>query len=198
VTPSISVPGKGFITINIPMNFIVSGQSVSKCRIRPYGQGYNNALSCTRVDNLITIQLTATQGMPLGLTNYFALFGIITTPNSNGTYLYDIATYDTNKVIIESWTDTLTVTPPAFPSYSVTNLCQGYSMRTIWNFFFIPQYKIPASISQTSTYDTKGFIELELFSALTPSLGTGATVARTKIPCRSAAGLIPSNLRLLI
>jgi len=135
--------------------------------------------------------------MVLGSTSLFTINNVVTTPPYNGSFLIDVTAYDTDgTTVIESWSVYLFVTPPEFPSASVSSLCLGRGKTTILSFTFLTQQEVPAGITQTSATDKKGFIELE-FTNHVPDLGyTGAT-APYEIACRPSAGLSPSNENII-
>jgi len=121
---------------------------------------------------------------------------LITTPFTNGTYLFDITSFlSDGTTVIESWTDYFTVQPVPFTAVATNNVAsldRVINVKTRLTATFTTLVKIPAGVVQYKASDTKGFIELEFGTNLGTDLGYGATTT-TQIPCYVEAGLLPSK-----
>ncbi len=156
---------------------------------------YTNAASCTNSGNTITMVFPNTIGFPLGYTRLFRLQNLITTPSTNGTFLFDLTSFLTDgTTTIESWTDYLIVQPAPFATYTATTLERFSGRTTILTFTMTTPVKIPAGVNQYKATDTKGFLEFEFKNTAT-DLGLGYTTT-TAIPCYANSGLVPSNINL--
>lgn len=192
--PSITIAGGGVIKIIVPDGFTVATVKTALCSVMSINTGnvYVGVASCTNVDNVITLKLSASSSIPQGSAgSSFSLSNVITTPTNNGTFLFDITSYSSDGVtILESWSDYMTATSVSFTSPSVSSLCIGSGKTTILTFTFTTGLDVPAGITQTKATDTKGFIELTFATITTSQLvGGGTATTKTLIPCKPAAGL---------
>lgn len=193
ITPTISVPASGYITILIPTAFVWSIEPDStKCSITASGVTAQSA-RCSRVDNLLTMQLRSTQTFLTGVSSSFSINNVLLTPTQNGTYIFDINTYQANgATVIESYSTFITINPtPLTPAgVSVSSLCIEPSKSSILVVTFTNQFDIPTGMPQTMASDLRGFIEIELSGSVALNLGYSSAYNYMSVPCKPLTGIV--------
>ena len=149
--------------------------------------------SCsTGTSNTILITLPAGVSFPSGTQNYFKFVSLITTSAFNATLLQDSTTYLADGTTsLETWTSGLTIVAAAFTSSSASTICVSAGLSTLLTLTFVPNIAIPAGVLQSSTNNTKGYLQFE-FVGSSNDLGTGITT-ESSVPCQGIAGLTPSK-----
>jgi hypothetical protein len=127
--------------------------------------------------------------------SYIRLNNILTTPDTNGSYLFDLTTYADGVTISESWSDMVITSASGYLSASVTSFCTGQIKQTILTFNMMTNFTIPAGIVQSKATDLKGYIQMDF--NIQPSFigwGTNVYAPGSRVPCRPLFGIVPSNL----
>lgn len=163
---------------------------VTTCQVRPNGGGYVSPTSCYLNGQFVYIDPDV--AFSPNVQNNVRFINVITSPDRNGSFLFDLTVYADGVTVSESWSDRLVVGPSGFISAGVTSLCGGQIKQTIYTFTFTTNFTIPAGIVQSKATDLKGYFELEFVTS--PSfMGWGSLVTGARVPCNPLAGLIPSK-----
>mmetsp|Transcript_28934 Transcript_28934/g.26281 ORF Transcript_28934/g.26281 Transcript_28934/m.26281 type:complete len:165 (+) Transcript_28934:1548-2042(+) len=158
------------------------------CRISPGDTGvYVDSASCYNIDNYIRVELSA--GFALSVSHSLLLENVLTTPNYEGIYLFDVTTYGQADgiTISESQSFYYEVDPQPFQSFAVTNQIQNAGAWTILEITFENTYVIPAGRTQQIAQDTKGYLEVTIRHN-DGALGTGKS-SGDRVACRAVSGI---------
>jgi hypothetical protein len=156
--------------------------------VKPNGGGYVSPTSCFQNGQYVYID--ADIAFTANVQNNIRLTNVLTTPDRNGSFLFDLTTYADGVTVSESWSDMLVVSGSGFLSASATSLCVGQIKWTIYTFTFMTNFTIPAGITQSKATDTKGYFELD-FNYPATYIGWGTLAPGSRVPCRPLTGILP-------
>jgi hypothetical protein len=116
---------------------------------------------------------------------------VITTPTRNGTYYFDVTTYDTDGLqILDTYAQFLVINANTLAIFTVKSIPRVFGVSAILDLQFVNFITIPSGQEQHKATDTQGFFELHFSGSWSNDLGTKLSDG-DDIPCYGVNALVP-------